>query len=129
VRPLALLCTLQKTSITDEFSCRNIGTVNFRIRLSVAAYLAYLYKSVACRHGLLIDHDSSQACEISVTRVIPGNLTWMAGHFLLTNQLLENMKSACRESGVQGRIVNLSSSGHVMTYPGICFDKIHDPSG
>jgi WW domain-containing oxidoreductase len=53
----------------------------------------------------------------------------MAGHFLLTNLLLENMKSACRESGVEGRIVNLSS-GHVMTYPeGICFDKIHDPSG
>jgi NAD(P)-dependent dehydrogenase (short-subunit alcohol dehydrogenase family) len=85
---------------------------------------------VACWHGLLIDHDPNQACEIlSVTRVIPGNLTWMAGHFLLTNLLLENMKSACRESGVEGRIVNLSS-GHVMTYPeGICFDKIHDPSG
>uniref|UniRef100_A0A452YTG5 Uncharacterized protein n=1 Tax=Aegilops tauschii subsp. strangulata TaxID=200361 RepID=A0A452YTG5_AEGTS len=52
------------------------------------------------------------------------------GHFLLTNLLLENMKSACRDSGVQGRIVNVSSSGHIMTYPqGICFDKVHDPSG
>ncbi|TVU31787.1 hypothetical protein EJB05_23488 [Eragrostis curvula] len=52
------------------------------------------------------------------------------GHFLLTNLLLDNMKSACRDSGVEGRIVNLTSSGHVMTYPeGICFDKIHDPSG
>ncbi|KAF6989596.1 hypothetical protein CFC21_006914 [Triticum aestivum] len=52
------------------------------------------------------------------------------GHFLLTNLLLENMKSACRDSGVQGRIVNVSSSGHIMTYTeGICFDKVHDPSG
>ena len=52
------------------------------------------------------------------------------GHFLLTNLLLENMKSACRDSGVEGRIVNVSSSGHIMTYPeGICFDKVHDPSG
>ncbi|KAL6906442.1 hypothetical protein ACP4OV_004043 [Aristida adscensionis] len=52
------------------------------------------------------------------------------GHFLLTNLLLENMKSACRDSGVEGRIVNLTSSGHFVTYPeGICFDKIRDPSG
>ncbi|XP_039825109.1 short-chain dehydrogenase TIC 32, chloroplastic-like isoform X2 [Panicum virgatum] len=52
------------------------------------------------------------------------------GHFLLTNLLLENMKNSCRDSGVEGRIVNLTSSGHFMTYPeGICFDKIHDPSG
>ncbi|PVH32424.1 hypothetical protein PAHAL_9G395700 [Panicum hallii] len=52
------------------------------------------------------------------------------GHFLLTNLLLENMKSSCRDSGVEGRIVNLTSSGHFMTYPeGICFNKIHDPSG
>ncbi|KAL6642745.1 hypothetical protein ACP70R_020926 [Stipagrostis hirtigluma subsp. patula] len=52
------------------------------------------------------------------------------GHFLLTNLLLENMKRASRDSGVEGRIVNVSSSGHVMTYPqGICFDRINDPSG
>ncbi|XP_039785324.1 short-chain dehydrogenase TIC 32, chloroplastic-like isoform X1 [Panicum virgatum] len=53
-----------------------------------------------------------------------------AGHFLLTNLLLENMKSACRDSGAEGRIVNVTSAGHTMTYPeGIRFDKIHDPSG
>ncbi|TKV95106.1 hypothetical protein SEVIR_9G339000v4 [Setaria viridis] len=52
------------------------------------------------------------------------------GHFLLTNLLLENMRSTCRESGTEGRIVNVTSAGHTMTYPeGICFDKIHDPSG
>lgn len=57
-------------------------------------------------------------------------MTPMAGHFLLTNLLLENMKSASRNSGIQGRIVNVSSAGHIMTYPeGICFDKLHDPSG
>ncbi|KAK3153234.1 hypothetical protein QOZ80_2BG0169570 [Eleusine coracana subsp. coracana] len=34
------------------------------------------------------------------------------------------------DSGVEGRIVNLSSSAHVMTLAeGICFDKICDPSG
>ncbi|KAF0928602.1 hypothetical protein E2562_006043 [Oryza meyeriana var. granulata] len=52
------------------------------------------------------------------------------GHFLLTNLLLETMKSASRESGVEGRIINVSSSAHFVTYPqGICFDKVKDPSG
>uniref|UniRef100_A0ACD5TIM7 Uncharacterized protein n=1 Tax=Avena sativa TaxID=4498 RepID=A0ACD5TIM7_AVESA len=52
------------------------------------------------------------------------------GHFLLTILLLENMKNACQDSGIEGRIINVSSSGHIMTYPeGICFDKVHDPSG
>ncbi|KAG0550327.1 hypothetical protein BDA96_01G329500 [Sorghum bicolor] len=52
------------------------------------------------------------------------------GHFLLTNLLLENMKKTCRDSCIEGRIVNLTSSGHSITYrEGICFDKIHDPSG
>ncbi|PWZ54716.1 Short-chain dehydrogenase TIC 32, chloroplastic [Zea mays] len=51
------------------------------------------------------------------------------GHFLLTNLLLENMKKTCRDSGIEGRIVNLTSSAHSITYrEGICFDKIHDPS-
>ncbi|KAL6602898.1 hypothetical protein ACP70R_043259 [Stipagrostis hirtigluma subsp. patula] len=51
------------------------------------------------------------------------------GHFLLTNLLLENMKNACRDSGVEGRIVNVSSLAHILTYPqGIRFDKIRNPT-
>jgi hypothetical protein len=62
--------------------------------------------------------------------IMQQHLAWITGHFLLTNLLLENMKSACRDSGVEGRIINLTSSGHMMTYPeGICFSKINDPSG
>ncbi|CAN8287366.1 unnamed protein product [Cochlearia groenlandica] len=52
------------------------------------------------------------------------------GHFLLTNLLLEKMKSSARESGIEGRIVNLSSVAHTYTYSkGIKFDKINDPKG
>ncbi|XP_008658240.1 short-chain dehydrogenase TIC 32, chloroplastic-like isoform X2 [Zea mays] len=52
------------------------------------------------------------------------------GHFLLTNLVLENMKSTCRDTGTEGRIVNVTSAGHVMTYPeGIRFETIRDPSG
>ncbi|EEE51351.1 hypothetical protein OsJ_32359 [Oryza sativa Japonica Group] len=51
------------------------------------------------------------------------------GHFLLTNLLLENMKRTSSKTGVEGRIVNVSSSAHFVTYPkGICFDKVKEPS-
>ncbi|KAK9265364.1 hypothetical protein L1049_003514 [Liquidambar formosana] len=52
------------------------------------------------------------------------------GHFLLTNLLLETMKKTAHESNMEGRIVNVSSSGHqLVVHEGICFDKINDESG
>ncbi|GJS25245.1 short-chain dehydrogenase TIC 32, chloroplastic-like protein [Tanacetum coccineum] len=50
------------------------------------------------------------------------------GHFLLTNLLLENMKSTSREQGKEGRIVDVSSMGHRFAKEGINFDKITDKS-
>lgn len=51
------------------------------------------------------------------------------GHFLLTNLLLERMKATARETGIEGRIVNLSSIAHIGSYPGgIRFDSINDES-
>lgn len=51
------------------------------------------------------------------------------GHFLLTNLLMETMKKTVLESKKEGRIVNLSSEGHRLTYgEGIRFDKINDES-
>lgn len=52
---------------------------------------------------------------------------FISGHFLLTNLLLEKMKSTAKSTGIEGRIVNVSSLAHVNTYPeGIRFDKIND---
>ncbi|XP_076945310.1 short-chain dehydrogenase TIC 32, chloroplastic-like [Bidens hawaiensis] len=49
------------------------------------------------------------------------------GHFLLTHLLLDNMKKTARKSKKEGRIVNVSSEAHRITYPeGIRFDKIND---
>ncbi|EPS67753.1 hypothetical protein M569_07022, partial [Genlisea aurea] len=49
------------------------------------------------------------------------------GHFYLTNLLLEKMKDTVRNSGVEGRIVNLSSVAHVHPYKGgIRFEKLND---
>ncbi|XP_020524003.1 short-chain dehydrogenase TIC 32, chloroplastic isoform X2 [Amborella trichopoda] len=52
------------------------------------------------------------------------------GHFLLTNLLLEKLKNTAKTTGIEGRIVNLSSIAHLHTYhEGIRFDKINDQSG
>ncbi|KAK7849648.1 short-chain dehydrogenase tic 32 [Quercus suber] len=49
------------------------------------------------------------------------------GHFLLTNLLLEKMKNTARSTGIEGRVVNLSSIAHNYTYEhGIRFDQIND---
>lgn len=49
------------------------------------------------------------------------------GHFLLTNLLLDTMKRTAKETGIEGRIVNLSSIAHQYTYKGgIRFQKIND---
>ncbi|XP_020577817.1 short-chain dehydrogenase TIC 32, chloroplastic [Phalaenopsis equestris] len=51
------------------------------------------------------------------------------GHFYLTNLLLEKIKRTAKETGIEGRIVNLSSIAHLHTYPeGIRFDGINDRS-
>ncbi|KAM1037867.1 hypothetical protein ACFX13_033363 [Malus domestica] len=50
------------------------------------------------------------------------------GHFLLTNLLLEKMKTTVQTTGVEARIVNLSSIAHTSTYEGgIRLDRINDP--
>jgi NAD(P)-dependent dehydrogenase (short-subunit alcohol dehydrogenase family) len=52
------------------------------------------------------------------------------GHFLLTKLLLDDMKRTAKETGIEGRIVNVSSIGHKFTYSGgIRFDKLNDESG
>uniref|UniRef100_A0A2P2KIZ8 Short-chain dehydrogenase n=1 Tax=Rhizophora mucronata TaxID=61149 RepID=A0A2P2KIZ8_RHIMU len=49
------------------------------------------------------------------------------GHFLLTNLLLDKMKHTARTTGIEGRIVNLSSIAHAHTYnDGIQFDNLND---
>ncbi|KAL3628611.1 hypothetical protein CASFOL_027657 [Castilleja foliolosa] len=49
------------------------------------------------------------------------------GHFYLTNLLLYTMKETASSTGIEGRIVNLSSMVHNYTYKeGIRFEKIND---
>ncbi|KAJ9554905.1 hypothetical protein OSB04_009519 [Centaurea solstitialis] len=49
------------------------------------------------------------------------------GHFYLTNLLLDKMKNTASATGIEGRIVNVSSVAHLHTYEeGIKFDAIND---
>ncbi|XP_071728690.1 short-chain dehydrogenase TIC 32 B, chloroplastic-like [Rutidosis leptorrhynchoides] len=49
------------------------------------------------------------------------------GHFYLTNLLLDKMKKTASDTGIEGRIINLSSIAHLSTYDeGIKFDAIND---
>ncbi|CAN1267457.1 Short-chain dehydrogenase TIC 32, chloroplastic [Linum perenne] len=58
------------------------------------------------------------------------HMFFLAGHFLLTSLLLENMKKTAVESKKEGRIVVVASEAHRATYPnGIRFDKINDKTG
>lgn len=52
------------------------------------------------------------------------------GHFLLTKLLLDDLKQTAQASGIEGRIVIVSSGAHKLTYSkGIRFDKINEESG
>ncbi|XP_024986140.1 short-chain dehydrogenase TIC 32, chloroplastic-like [Cynara cardunculus var. scolymus] len=49
------------------------------------------------------------------------------GHFYLTNLLLDKMKNTASATGIEGRIINMSSVAHLHTYEeGIRFDAIND---
>jgi len=48
----------------------------------------------------------------------------------LTNLLLEKMKQTAQATGIEGRIINLSSIAHNYTYrKGIRFNKINERKG
>ncbi|KAI3822229.1 hypothetical protein L1987_09816 [Smallanthus sonchifolius] len=50
------------------------------------------------------------------------------GHFLLTNLLLETMKTTSYEHKTEGRIIIVSSEGHRFTYSGTLSDYINNES-
>lgn len=67
---------------------------------------------------------------LCVNYCLLSSLVHFSGHFLLTNLLLDKMKQTAQDTGIEGRIINLSSIAHKYTYKkGIIFDKINDRIG
>lgn len=90
------------------------------------------FKSKNLPLNLLINNAGVMACPFSLSAdgIELQFATNYLGHFLLTNLLLEKMKSTATESGIEGRIVHVSSMLHKYTYDsGIRMHKINEESG
>ncbi|CAL0310422.1 unnamed protein product [Lupinus luteus] len=82
--------------------------------------------------NILINNAGVMFCPFSLTEdgIEMQFATNHLGHFLLTNLLLDKMKQTAKVTGIEGRIINLSSIAHNFTYrKGIRFDKINDQKG
>lgn len=67
----------------------------------------------------------TRACESVASAISHKKLCLNAGHFLLTELLLDTMRETAKESGIQGRIVIVSGHLHNFTPKGgIAFDKL-----
>ncbi|XP_047321451.1 short-chain dehydrogenase TIC 32, chloroplastic-like [Impatiens glandulifera] len=89
------------------------------------------YKSSGLPLNILINNAGvmSPSFKLSQDKIELLFATNHLGHFLLTNHLLEIMKTTAFESKIEGRIVNVSSMAHQFMYKeGIPFDKINEES-
>ncbi|XP_042507705.1 short-chain dehydrogenase TIC 32, chloroplastic-like [Macadamia integrifolia] len=85
------------------------------------------------RHlNILVNNAAIMACpfQLSVDGVELQFATNHLGHFLLTNLLLDKLKATSKSTGIEGRIVNVSSMAHRYAKSSnlIGLDKINDPS-
>ncbi|KAL0927058.1 hypothetical protein M5K25_001213 [Dendrobium thyrsiflorum] len=83
------------------------------------------------RLNILINNAGIMACPFQLSRdgIEMQFATNHLGHFLLTKLLLEKMKSTAKETGVQGRIINVSSSAHRRGYElPFSLDKLNEKS-
>lgn len=90
------------------------------------------FKSLKLPLNILINNAGVMACpyQLSVDGIELQFATNHIGHFLLTSLLLDDLKTTAKESGIEGRIVIVSSEAHRFTYSGgIRFDKLNDKSG
>ncbi|WMV44374.1 hypothetical protein MTR67_037759 [Solanum verrucosum] len=86
------------------------------------------FKSLDLPLNILINNAGIMFCpfQLSEDGVEMQFATNHLGHFYLTNLLLDKMKETAKSSGIEGRIVNLSSVAHICPYKGgIRFQKIN----
>eukprot|EP00249_Psilotum_nudum_P014268 c24744_g3_i3 orf=318-1268(-) len=79
--------------------------------------------------NILINNAGIMACpfQLSADGIELQFATNHVGHFLLTNLLMDKLKATVQQTGIEGRIVNVSSYSHNHTYSGgIRFDKLND---
>ncbi|KAL9240470.1 hypothetical protein vseg_014684 [Gypsophila vaccaria] len=121
-----------KDKIVQEIPAAKVDTMELDLSsMASVRKFASDYKSSNRQLNLLINNAGIMATPFMLSKdnIELQFATNHLGHFLLTHLLLDTMKKTARESGREGRIVNVSSEAHRFAYPeGIRFDKLNDQS-
>ncbi|KAK6935398.1 Short-chain dehydrogenase/reductase SDR [Dillenia turbinata] len=121
-----------KESIVKEIPTAKIDVMELDLSsMASIRKFATEYNSSGLPLNILINNAAVMGCPFTLSKdnIELQFATNHIGHFLLTNLLLDQMKKTAIESKREGRIVNLSSLAHRVSYrEGIQFDKINDES-
>ncbi|CAO2145817.1 unnamed protein product [Urochloa humidicola] len=119
-----------KESLTEQVPSSKLHVMEMDMSsLSSVRNFAQSFNSSHEHLNILINNAGIMACpyQLSEDGVELQFATNHLGHFLLTNLLLDKMKSTAKETGVQGRIINVASVAHKRS-DGTCFElnKLND---
>ncbi|KAK4759481.1 hypothetical protein SAY87_022612 [Trapa incisa] len=118
-----------KNSILEQCNTANVDVLKLDLcSIQSVRTFATSFKDLNLPLNILINNAGVMFCPFQLSRdgIEVQFATNYIGHFLLTELLLDKMKETARVTGIEGRIVNLSSIAHAHTYKnGIEFDKIN----
>ncbi|KAH7434607.1 hypothetical protein KP509_06G025800 [Ceratopteris richardii] len=122
-----------KRRIVEEISNARLHVLALNLSsMESVRKFAKEFEAMSLPLNILINNAGVMACpyELSADGIEMQFATNHIGHFLLTKLLLDKMKQTALASGIEGRIVNVSSSVHSYTYRGgIRLDAVNDKSG
>ncbi|PIA49337.1 hypothetical protein AQUCO_01300282v1 [Aquilegia coerulea] len=129
VRNMAAAATVKEAIVKENPTAKvDVMELDLSSMASVKKF-ASDFNSAGLPLNILINNAGVMACPfmLSQDKIEMQFATNHVGHFLLTNLLLETLKSTAKQSNIEGRIVNVSSEAHRFPYKeGIRFDKIND---
>jgi len=119
-----------KESLADQVPSSKLHVMEMDLSsLSSVRNFARSFNTSHKHLNILINNAGIMACpyQLSEDGIELQFATNHVGHFLLTSLLLDKMKSTASETGVQGRIINVSSVAHKRS-DGTCFElkKLND---
>jgi len=122
-----------KETIIKEIGNARVDVLELDLSLMASVRdFASNFKSLNLPLNILINNAGIMACpfQLSQDGIELQFATNHIGHFLLTNLLLEDLKKTSQKTGIEGRIVIVSSEGHRLAYlSGIRFDRINEKTG
>lgn len=121
-----------KSAITEESPKARVDVMKLDLQsLASVRQFSEEFKSRKLPLNVLINNAGymSGKFELSADGLEKVFATNQIGTFLLTKLLLNSLKSTAKETGEEGRVVNVASEAHRFAYKGgVVFDKLNDPS-